>query len=195
MDAHQFPSPPERHTMPEQTPAPGRIIGYECTNHGFFTKSVAALQLHVATLTNCNPGPVREGSAPEHQRAPEHQCEPWQQGLGAQGPYCIACGKPSLPPKPEPAEPPHDGPHWRHDCDACIYLGSLPHYDKQYDLYWCPPNKFMEEGNLVARHGTMGDYVSGMSWLLREPILATAAIFAMREGHLAASVLRDRPMH
>ena len=95
-----------------------------------------------------------------------------------------------LPPKWEPAEPPHSGPKWEHDCPGCIYLGSRSHYEYEYDLYYCPPNKFSAKPNLVARRGVDGDYVSGLDWVEREPMLAVAAILALREGHLSLAVLR-----
>lgn len=148
-------------------PEPGRIIGYHCATHNFHCTGKMALQLHVnGTFGDCAAGPVREDAEPS-----------------------------LLPPKPEPAEPPHVGPHWEHDCESCIYLGSVPHCDRQYDLYWCPPEGADATGNIVARHGIMGDYVSGMNWILREPILATAAVMAMRQGHLSPMILRDRRMY
>jgi hypothetical protein len=141
------------------------VIGYRCTTHDFETRSKMGLQLHTNGCgRECHIDVLREDPAP-----------------------------PPLPPKPEPAEPPHVGPHWEHDCEACIYLGSMPHYDKQYDLYWCPPNKFNERGNVIARHGIMGDYVSGIDWIDREPMLAIAAVLAMKAGHLTyADVVTTR---
>lgn len=83
----------------------------------------------------------------------------------------------------------HGGPHWEHDCDRCIFLGSRPGSGREWDLYWCPPNPLMSKGNVIARHGIMGDYVSGMEWIDREPMLAVAAILAMRTGHLSPSAI------
>jgi hypothetical protein len=96
-------------------------------------------------------------------------------------------------PKPEPAEPPHVGPHWEHDCETCIYLGTRYGSGRQWDLYFCPPNKFNERGNVIARRGPLGDYVSGMGFVDREPMLAVAAILAMKAGHLTyADVVTTR---
>ncbi len=146
------------------SPKPGPVTGYRCTTHSFTTKSRMALQLHADSWTGrtCEIDVLREDPA----LLP-------------------------LPPKPEPAVPPHVGPHWEHDCEACIYLGSRYGSGGQWDLYYCPPNKFNDLPNVVARRGEMGDYVSGMSFLDREPMLAVAAILALKQGHLAASVLRN----
>ena len=122
-------------------------------------------------------------------RPAPHQCEPWQMlEHDDGGMYCAACGTRKIakapPSKPKPAERPkydrHNGPHWEHDCDACIFLGSRPHYDREYDLYFCNAGNTR---NVIARHGTMGDYLSGMSFLDREPMLAVAAILALKAGH------------
>lgn len=96
--------------MPESTE---RISGYECTTHNYTCNGKAALQLHMSYYDNCSAGPI-SGYVPSpplpptpdpgESLKPVHQCKPWQQGLGAGGPYCVACGKPGpiLPPKPEP---------------------------------------------------------------------------------------------
>lgn len=94
-----------------------------------------------------------------------------------------------LPPKPEPAEPPHMGPQHEHDCDACIFLGSRSYAGQMHDLFFCPPNKFNERGNLIARRGPLGDYVSGMDFVDREPMLAVAAILALRGGHMSLTAV------
>lgn len=136
-------------------PEPSRITGYRCATHGFESKGKAALQLHMGTNIGCTLDVLREDPAP-----------------------------PPLPPKPEPAERPkydrRNGPHWEHDCEACIFLGSRPHYDREYDLYFCNAGNTR---NVIARHGIMGDYVSGMPFLDREPMLAVAAILALKAGH------------
>lgn len=44
-----------------------------------------------------------------------------------------------------------------HDCSGCTFLG---HY-KEYDLYWCPQGG---HPTLIARYGTCGDYLSGLSF-------------------------------
>lgn len=163
-------------------PKPGRVTGYRCAAHGFESKGKAALQLHMGTNIGCTLDVLREDPAPK----PDHQCEPWQMAEHDEGwLYCTACGKRALPaPAPEPAERPkydrHNGPHWEHDCEACIFLGSRPHYDREYDLYFCNAGNTR---NVIARHGIMGDYVSGMPFLDREPMLAVAAILALKAGH------------
>lgn len=94
-----------------------------------------------------------------------------------------------LPPKPEPAEPLHAGPQHEHDCHACIFLGSRSYAGQMHDLFFCPPNKFNERGNLIARRGPLGDYVSGMDFVDREPMLAVAAILALRGGHMSLTAV------
>lgn len=178
MYVHRFPLT-ERHTMQDPNnfekydpPKQDRpVIGYRCTTHNFTTRSRMALQLHADSWTGrtCEIDVLRDSPNP------------------------LDAGWTSPPPapKPEPAEPPHTGPHWEHDCELCIYLGSRSHCEWEYDLYVCPPNKFNDLPNLVARRGEMGDYVSGLSWVDREPMLAVAAILAMRQGHMSPSAIAN----
>lgn len=85
----------------------------------------------------------------------------------------------------------HQSPHWEHDCDSCEYLGSRSHCDREYDLYYCPPSKFSKgKPNLIARHGLLGDYVSGLDWIDREPILALAFVLALRQGRIVTADIR-----
>lgn len=103
--------------------------------------------------------------------------------------------EPAPAPKPEPAEPPHVGPQHEHDCEACIFLGSRSYAGQMHDLFWCPPNKFNERGNVIARRGPLGDYVSGMDFIDREPMLAVAAILALKAGHLSMGDILGTRVH
>lgn len=48
---------------------------------------------------------------------------------------------------------------WTHDCDRCVYVGSIA----DLDLYYCPsPNKKPEENQYLARYGNKAhEYISG----------------------------------
>ena len=61
-------------------------------------------------------------------------------------------------------------PIYKHDCDVCIYLGSL-HQVLDYDLYLCEAGK-----TLVARWGSEGNqYDSGLALIPNNFTIAVAA--------------------
>jgi len=54
--------------------------------------------------------------------------------------------------------------HWKHDCDACVHLGSHEEDERMYDLYVCTNDN---ETELVARFGDDGgDYRSSSAYYL-----------------------------
>lgn len=46
-------------------------------------------------------------------------------------------------------------PRYPHDCKKCHFLGE----HREYDLYFCP-----SEVSIIARHGSDGDYLSGIDF-------------------------------
>jgi len=51
------------------------------------------------------------------------------------------------------------GPVYRHDCNACVFLG---HYEEK-DLYYCPGGPGGTGGTVIARaSGKPSDYASGL---------------------------------
>ena len=49
-------------------------------------------------------------------------------------------------------------PKWIHDCDKCIYLGTI---FKEFDLYICRDNKFPDLDSYLIRYGDEGsEYLS-----------------------------------
>jgi len=54
-----------------------------------------------------------------------------------------------------------DSPKYKHDCENCIYLGSLEEENIIYDLYICPNGKAIS--TVIARFSSNGpDYYSGL---------------------------------
>lgn len=64
-----------------------------------------------------------------------------------------------------------------HDCGECVFLGNIT-TDRVYDLY------FHSEINetVIARWGSEGDYISGLPFADRVPVLAIALVRAQRLG-------------
>lgn len=58
-------------------------------------------------------------------------------------------------------------PIHEHDCDECHFLGN---YEGEMDLYY---HKRGDE-TVIARYGEMGDYMSGLYFVDRNPALAEA---------------------
>jgi hypothetical protein len=119
---------------------------------------------------------------------PQHHCEEWMMAeSNGPGRYCGGCGKQEEAPEPRAK---HEGPHWTHDCDSCDYLGSETDAQGRWnDLYYCPPNAWSRRPNLIARHGEMGDYTSGMEWVGRDGMLALAFVLALRAGKIRTADL------
>lgn len=65
-----------------------------------------------------------------------------------------------------------------HDCDECVFLGT----HEKYDLYFCGANP-----TVIARYGTEGDYLSGLTLVPHVAELAVAAELALDRGLLTAS--------
>ena len=82
-----------------------------------------------------------------------------------------------------------DGPKWEHDCDSCIYLGT-EHNVVKWDLYFCPQGT---NPTVIARRGSAGDYLSGMSAVDVEPMLALAYLRAVKAGLFHTSDLPGLP--
>ncbi|UYL87470.1 hypothetical protein SEA_PUREGLOBE5_107 [Arthrobacter phage Pureglobe5] len=70
------------------------------------------------------------------------------------------------------------GPHWEHDCEGCVYLGTR-WLTVQWDLYFCNQGG---RPTVVARRGEHGDYISGIEFIDREPMLALAYVRAVQAG-------------
>ncbi|QOP66856.1 hypothetical protein SEA_ODYSSEY395_107 [Arthrobacter phage Odyssey395] len=71
-----------------------------------------------------------------------------------------------------------DGPKWPHDCDGCTYLGTRWH-TVNWDLYFCDQGG---RPTVIARRGESEDYISGIEFIDREPMLALAYIRAVQAG-------------
>ena len=64
---------------------------------------------------------------------------------------------------------------WQHDCDQCVYLGSVIGGSRMVDLYVCRP--FSEHPDILARYGNDGpEYLSGMYGQYEGPSIE-------KEGH------------
>ena len=60
------------------------------------------------------------------------------------------------------------GPIHEHDCDVCIYIGSLGRTmgpGVARDVYVCPQGGYP---TVIIRHGIEGDYISGEHLVLRD---------------------------
>ena len=65
-------------------------------------------------------------------------------------------------------------PMFKHDCDKCAYLGSLPHGD----MYAC-------KDTVIFRYGSDGpDYLSGIDFVPSIPELRKAYEIAVNKGML-----------
>jgi hypothetical protein len=71
-----------------------------------------------------------------------------------------------------------EGPHWPHDCEGCTYLGTR-WMSVQWDLYHCGQGR---RPTVIARRGEGGDYISGIEFIDREPMLALAYVRAVQAG-------------
>jgi hypothetical protein len=71
-----------------------------------------------------------------------------------------------------------DGPKWPHDCDGCTYLGTRWH-TVNWDLYHCSQGG---RPTVIARRGEGEDYISGIEFIDREPMLALAYVRAVQAG-------------
>jgi hypothetical protein len=57
-----------------------------------------------------------------------------------------------------------DEPVYKHDCSACIFLGTYRHDGTRYDLYYC--NKGIP--TVIARYGIEEKYMSGIQFGLSD---------------------------
>lgn len=68
-------------------------------------------------------------------------------------------------------------PRYKHDCEACKFLG----WDFHYDLYYCDQGG--KADTVIARYSSYGpDYYSGLTWDI-SPI-QTAIVMAKKRGYL-----------
>lgn len=72
--------------------------------------------------------------------------------------------------------------YWEHDCDGCIFLGSIPGSGGYEDLYFCYQDH--QRPTVIARHGEGSAYQSGMDFVDRIPALAVAYVRAQKAGLL-----------
>ena len=72
-------------------------------------------------------------------------------------------------------------PVHEHDCETCIYMGTITRKKRKFDLYYCGyrPGR----STVIARYGKLGDYLSGLSHSYNGP-LKTAALLAIKKGFL-----------
>ena len=54
-------------------------------------------------------------------------------------------------------------PIYKHDCPCCTFLGNYEVEGTKYDLYHCEQSS-MDTPTVIARFGTDGSYMSGMSF-------------------------------
>lgn len=78
-------------------------------------------------------------------------------------------------------------PHWDHNCEKCIYLGT---YDG-YDLYYCPRGSpSMKIPTVLARLGNKAEnYISGMAVAEKIPLDNSFCMPALRVAYLIAKDL------
>jgi hypothetical protein len=72
-------------------------------------------------------------------------------------------------------------PVHEHDCDDCVYLKTVTKSKIKYDLYFCS----IRDGRstVIARYGSDGDYLSGLSFAYNG-LLKKAAMLSMERGLL-----------
>lgn len=63
-------------------------------------------------------------------------------------------------------------PKHEHDCDRCNFVGNYTHNGEELDLYHCVGG--FDGETVIARYGEMGDYMSGLYFVDRNPALAEA---------------------
>ncbi len=97
-----------------------------------------------------------------------------------------------------PAVPSAVPPHYEHDCNTCVFLGTYtnPDTSDKFDLYYHPVDAHSFGETIIARYGIEGDYISGLTLVGFDRTLTVAYRRAHDQGLVEKSVsefLDQRP--
>lgn len=107
-------------------------------------------------------------------------------------PACLALSDSDAPLTVDHSElPSYKNAHWEHDCANCMYLGTDTFHGEYWDMYVAERRTHHGTLTLIARYGNEpGEYLSGLGFVGREPMLALAAVLAIKQGLIEGDDIR-----